>query len=74
MIEVYGNSIQIRQAIDRGYVEIPLNGDIYIADFSYPSSMNRRGRVQGIPPGTISPALTCVGITGLYILEEESED
>lgn len=47
---------------------------IYIADFSYPSSMNRRGRVQGIPPGTISPALTCVGITGLYILEEESED
>ena len=50
MIEVYGNSIKIKQAVSQGYIEIPLNGDIYIADFSYPSSEIRRGRVQGTPP------------------------
>jgi hypothetical protein len=29
MIEVYGNSIKIKQGVAQGYTEIPLNGDIY---------------------------------------------
>lgn len=75
MIEIYGNSIKIKQAVTQGYIEIPLNGDIYIADFSYPSSKIRRGRVQGIPPGSICPSLTCGGSSGLVVIEEiESEE
>lgn len=49
MIEVYGNSIKIKQAVTQGYIEIPLTGDIYVADFSYPTSRLRRGRAQGTP-------------------------
>lgn len=50
MIEVYGNHIKIKQATKLGYIEIPLTGDYYVADFSYPASRLRRGRVQGTPP------------------------
>ena len=50
MMQILGNTIQIKQATKLGYIEIPLNGDIYVADFSYPSSEIRRGRVQGTPP------------------------
>ena len=49
-MEVYGNSIQIKQATKLGYIEIPLTGDYYVADFSYPTSRLRRGRAQGTPP------------------------
>mgnify|MGYP007022098043 CR=1 FL=1 len=49
MIEIFGNSIKIRQAVAKGYTEIPLTGGRYIADFSFPSSKLRRGRVQGTP-------------------------
>lgn len=49
MIEVYGNHIKIKQATKLGYIEIPLTGDCYVADFSYPASRLRHGRVQGTP-------------------------
>ena len=42
----------IRQAVKDGYIEMENGG---VCDLSYPSSKNRRGRVQG--GGRISPAL-----------------
>lgn len=44
--------IQIRQAVKDGYVEM-VNGGV--CDLSYPSSKNRRGRVQG--GGYITPTI-----------------
>jgi hypothetical protein len=75
MMEVYGNSIQIKQATKLGYIEIPLTGDYYVADFSYPTSRLRRGRAQGTPPGSVCPALTCGCENCLVVIEEvESEE
>ena len=45
--------VGIREATSKGYIECEIGG---IADFSYPSSDTRRGRVQG--GGNICPALT----------------
>lgn len=36
--------IGIKQATKKGYIECVING---VADFSYPTSTLRRGRVQG---------------------------
>ncbi len=36
--------VGIRQATERGYAECVIGG---VADFSYPESQTRRGRVQG---------------------------
>lgn len=44
--------ILIRQAVKDGYIEM-VNGGV--CDLSYPTSKNRRGRVQG--GGWITPAL-----------------
>lgn len=45
--------IGIKQATDKGYIECQVGG---VADFSYPKSTTRRGRVQG--GGAISPTIT----------------
>lgn len=37
------NKIRITQAVKRGYIEMENGG---VADLSYPTSKNRRGRVQ----------------------------
>jgi len=44
--------IGIRQAVKSGYIRCVIPG---VADFSYPESKLRRGRVQG---GGISPTIT----------------
>lgn len=43
----------IRQATQKGYIECEIGG---VADFSYPTSKLRRGRVQG--GGHVCPTLT----------------
>ena len=45
--------VGIRQATAKGYIECEVGG---IADFSYPTSKIRRGRVQG--GGHVCPTLT----------------
>lgn len=45
--------VGIRQATSKGYVECDIGG---VADFLYPTSLSRRGRVQG--HGQICPAVT----------------
>ena len=45
--------VGIRQATQKGYIECEIGG---VADFSYPTSKLRRGRVQG--GGHICPTLT----------------
>lgn len=46
--------IRVPQATKRGYLEVAPGG---LFDLSYPSSKNRRGRVQG-EHGEICPAIT----------------
>ena len=60
----HNNRIAIRQATEQGYIECELGG---IADFSFPDSKDRRGRVQ--EGGRCSPALTSGGIAGLHRIE-----
>lgn len=45
--------VKIRQATEQGWIECDVGG---VADFSYPESQYRRGRVQG--GGQISPTIT----------------
>lgn len=45
--------VGIRQATQKGYIECEIGG---VADFSYPTSKLRRGRVQG--GGHVCPTLT----------------
>lgn len=45
--------VGIRQATQKGYIECEIGG---VADFSYPTSKLRRGRVQG--GGNVCPTLT----------------
>lgn len=59
--------IGIIQATDKGYVECELGG---AADFSYPNSTTRRGRVEDM--GQICPTL--LGSTGVCIVEKEERD
>ena len=49
----HNNRVMIKQATKQGYIECEVGG---VADFSYPDSETRRGRVQG--NGEISPTLT----------------
>ena len=53
-------TIKIRQATKDGFIECPIGG---VADLSYPTSLLRRGRVQG--NGNISPTITTGGIPDL---------
>ena len=71
MIYIQGQSLQIKQAVRNGYVDIPLvGGGMYVVDVSYPKSKLRRGRAQGNPKGSICPALTCGVENSLYVFEE----
>ena len=54
--------LKIKQPTKRGYVELDVPG---VFDASYPSSKNRRGRVQG--RGRIVPALCSGGALLLYV-------
>lgn len=49
--------VGIRQATAKGYIECEIGG---VADFSYPTSKIRRGRVQG--GGQVCPTLTAQSI------------
>jgi DNA (cytosine-5)-methyltransferase 1 len=49
-------TVPIKQATKQGYIECEVGG---VADFSYPDSKLRRGRVQG--NGQISPTLMAAG-------------
>ena len=40
----HNNRVCIKQATEKGYIECKVGG---VADFSYPTSKHRRGRVQG---------------------------
>lgn len=54
--EPINQSLIIRQATKKGYIEIPPGG---VFDASYPESLTRRGRVQD--NGNVSPTLTAGG-------------
>lgn len=53
VIEKQSDSVLIKQATKRGYIECAVGG---VADFSFPDSKTRRGRVQG--GGHICPTIT----------------
>lgn len=65
-----GETLKIRQATSRGYVEVGVGG---VFDGSYLSSPTRRGRVQG--GGRICPTL-CACEPEIYVFEgvEYEED
>lgn len=48
--------IGVKQATSKGYIECPIPG---CADFAYPESKLRRGRVQFSWGRPISPTITC---------------
>lgn len=58
--------VGIRQATKKGFIECVVGG---VADFSYPESKNRRGRVQG--GGNISPTITAESM-GICRIEKVS--
>lgn len=57
--------IRIKQATKKGYIECEVGG---VADFSYPNSTTRRGRVQ--EGGTVSPTITATK-TGACRIEKD---
>ena len=57
--------VKIKQATKQGFIECEVGG---VADFSYPTSKLRRGRVQG--RGQISPTITSEG-SGICKVETE---
>ena len=57
-------NIKIKQATKKGYIECKIGG---VADFSYPESKTRRGRVQ--QNGNVAPTLT-TGDTNIYLIED----
>lgn len=60
--------VGIKQATKRGYEIMEVGG---VADFLYPTSQYRRGRVQG--GGTVSPTLTAEN-TGVCKVEKVSNE
>ena len=60
--------VGIKQATKRGYEIMEVGG---VADFLYPTSQHRRGRVQG--GGGVSPTLTAEN-TGVCKVEKVSEE
>jgi hypothetical protein len=56
-------TLKIPQATRQGYIEIEPGGAF---DWSYPTSLTRRGRVQG--GGRISPTITC-NPENIYVYE-----
>lgn len=66
-----GIPILVPQAVKAGWLEV-LPGGLF--DYSYPTSKNRRGRVQG--GGRICPAIICGrgGTTAIYVIEWDEID
>lgn len=62
-------NLRIPQATRRGYIEVKPGGAF---DCSYPTSLTRRGRVQG-DGGDICPTLTC-GCENSILIYEGMED
>lgn len=60
--------LKIPQATKTGFIEVDPNGAF---DFAYPTSLTRRGRVQG--GGNISPTITCHPEC-IYVYEVVYED
>lgn len=58
------NAVLIKQNTKKGYIECDIGG---VADFSYPDSKTRRGRVQG--QGQVSPTLTTEGSQNICKIE-----
>ena len=61
--------LKIPQATKTGYIEVAPGGCF---DWYYPSSLTRRGRVQGYF-GDISPAITC-NPESIYVYEGIFDD
>jgi DNA (cytosine-5)-methyltransferase 1 len=61
-------SLKIPQATKKGYIEIEPGGAF---DWSYPSSLTRRGRVQD--GGGISPTITC-NPENIYVYESMEKE
>lgn len=61
-------NLKIPQATSKGYIEVKPYGAF---DWSYPSSLTRRGRVQG-DHGDISPTIMCQN--EIYVYEGIEED
>lgn len=64
MSDMSKEKIKIKQATKKGYIECDIGG---VADFSYPDSKTRRGRVQ--KNGNIVPTLT-TGEKNIYKIED----
>lgn len=59
--------IGIRQAVKDGYIKMKLGG---VADFNYPTSQLRRGRVQG--DGDICPTITSMNMEVCKVMDKDS--
>lgn len=57
-------NIRIKQATKKGFIECKIGG---VADFSYPESKTRRGRVQ--ENGNVAPTLT-TGDSNIYLIQD----
>ena len=64
-IIIMSQSLKIPQATKQGYIEIEPWGAF---DWSYPTSLTRRGRVQ--EGGAVSPTITCHP-ENIYVYEGE---
>jgi DNA (cytosine-5)-methyltransferase 1 len=60
------NAVLIKQNTKQGYIKCDVPG---VADFSYPDSKTRRGRVQ--ENGQVVPTLTAMGIDGIRKIESQ---
>lgn len=63
VIITMSQSLKIPQATKQGYIEIAPGGAF---DWSYPTSLTRRGRVQ--EGGAVSPTITC-NPESIYVYE-----
>lgn len=63
VIITMSQSLKIPQATKQGYIEIEPGGAF---DWSYPTSLTRRGRVQ--MGGVVSPTITC-NPESIYVYE-----
>lgn len=64
-IRASDEGLLIPQATKKGYILCPPGGAF---DVSYPTSVNRRGRVQ--EGGVVSPTITTVGAENIFILKD----
>lgn len=58
--------IGVKQAVKDGYIKMKIGG---VADFNYPTSKVRRGRVQG--DGDICPTITAMNMEAARVMDKE---